>query len=94
MTVVPTVTRIVCRDGFTLTVSSDVRLNSTPATPGRPATVEVGYPSARPEPWEPVDGPLYWSRYAEDPDLPTDTVYDHVPVTLVDLLVRLHGGAR
>lgn len=60
--------------------------------PGPYSHVEVGFPSQRPEPWEPVDGEECWSKYAEEPDWPTETVYGYVPVALVRHLVALHGG--
>lgn len=48
--------------------------------------VEVGFPSDRPEPWS------EWKRHVEDPDDPTGTVYDRVPIELVQELVNTHGG--
>jgi len=49
-------------------------------------SVELGFPSQRPEPWE------VWGKYAEDPDAPMNTVYGYVPVGLVRALIRSHGG--
>lgn len=49
-------------------------------------SVEVGFPSARPEPWG------EWERYAEDSTDPTGTVYGFVPVALVRDLIASHGG--
>lgn len=55
--------------------------------------VEVGFPSARPEPWRcstaPRDG---WEWYAESPEDPTGTVYGYVPVQMVLDLIAAHGG--
>jgi len=67
--------------------------------------VEVGYPSARPEPWhcsawsegydnhddhEVCDG---WQRYAEDPSDDTgSSIYAFVPVSMVHALIAAHGG--
>lgn len=48
--------------------------------------VEVGFPSARPEPW------AEWSQRAEDEDEPTSTVYGYVPVDMVRALIESHGG--
>ena len=61
--------------------------NDAPADyPGPYTAVEVGFPSARPEPW------ADWLEYVEDPDDPTATVYGYVPVETVQALIELHGG--
>lgn len=97
---------ITCVDGFALSVIAGRGTYCTPrpdwpfeggtsADYSGPYThVEVGFPSERPEPWEPVDGPECWQRYAEDPEEPTETVYGYVPVALVRHLIELHGGER
>lgn len=54
--------------------------------PGPYRAVEVGFPSARPEPWR------TWIEYAEEPTEPTKTVYGYVPVEMVRELIALHGG--
>ena len=54
--------------------------------PGPYTEVEVGFPSARPEPWE------QWAEYVENPDIPTETIYSFVPVELVETLIVSHGG--
>lgn len=89
--------KIVCADGFSLSVQARPGMYCTDAegeevehgaegfaTPF--ATVEVGYPSARPEPWG------EWSEYVADAARPTSTVYGFVPVETVRRLVDLHGG--
>ncbi len=50
--------------------------------------VEVGYPSARPEPW------AEWQHHFEDwgDTDPTGAVYGYVPVALVRDLIASHGG--
>lgn len=49
--------------------------------------VEVGFPSARPEPWG------EWERYWDDAGSdPTQSVYSFVPIQLVYELIRRHGG--
>lgn len=49
--------------------------------------VEVGFPSAQPEPWD------EWSQYADDHEAPPEkTVYGYVPVEMVRRLVADHGG--
>src|SRR5690606_22160819 len=78
--------RVVCRDGFRMSVIAGAGTDCTPRPdwpavagevpadyPGPYTHVEVGYPSARPEPWD------QWARYADDPEDPTDTVYGYVP---------------
>jgi hypothetical protein len=56
--------------------------------PGPYTRVEVGFPSARPEPW------AEWSLYAESPDDPQESVYGNVPVELVRALIASHGGEK
>ncbi|NDD53214.1 hypothetical protein EBZ39_04930 [bacterium] len=46
-------------------------------------TVEIGYPTERVE---------EFMEYAESPDFPTETVYGHVPVEVVEAVVNKHGG--
>lgn len=60
--------------------------------PGPYTTVEVGFPSTRPEPWENVDPKEGWRFYAEEPDEPTETVYGYVPSGMVRDLLAAHGG--
>lgn len=54
--------------------------------PGPYNTVEVGYPTTTPEPWN------EWERYAESPEKPTESVYGYVPVDMVRRLIATHGG--
>lgn len=84
-----------CVDGFQLSVIAGFGAYSTPhwidakprTDPEGPFThVEVGFPSARPEPWD------QWSEYAETPEESTDTVYGQVPAVMVRALVDAHGG--
>lgn len=88
-----------CVDGFTVSVVAGHGCYCRPSHGGFDAgtyvdkdfrgpytAVEVGFPSARPEPWD------KWSERAADPDKPTDTVYAYVPVGLVRDLVASHGG--
>lgn len=94
--------KIRCADGFTCSVIAHWGAHCMPRPPSNPPRavvpcgpfthVEVGYPSIRPEPWAPIDGDLYWRRFAEDPDQPTGTMYGYVPVSLVRHLIRSHGG--
>lgn len=88
--------KIVCVDGFTVSVIAGAGAYCTPR-PGFDApddyegpyvSAEVGFPSARPEPWE------AWSEYCESPDAPTETVYGWVPFSVIQALIALHGGER
>lgn len=84
-----TLPRIVCADGFSVSVQAGALLYSRPRDDYGPWTlVEVGYPSERPEPWH------VWKLLAEDPDRPTGTVYGYVPLRLVEELIERHGGER
>jgi hypothetical protein len=79
--------KVVCADGFTMSVQASEYHYCTPReTTDRYVSVEVGFPSERPEPW------AAWESYCESPESPTDTVYGHVPASLVAALVELHGG--
>jgi hypothetical protein len=94
-----TKSKIRCADGFRLSVIAGEGTYCTPRPdrygilgdapadyPGPYTHVEVGYPSAKPEPWD------RWKEYVEDPTAPTETVYGYVPVELVRELVAAHGG--
>ena len=90
---------LVCADGFTLSAVAGygAYCSPRPHSPwgtdgvtedyeGPYFAVEVGFPSAQPEPWD------QWSEWCESPDSPTDTVYGYVPAEAVRALVALHGG--
>jgi hypothetical protein len=81
--------RIECADGFSLSVQAGRLLYSRPREDAGPWThVEVGYPSAVPEPW------ADWETYCEEPSRPEGTVYAYVPIRLVLDLIDLHGGVK
>ena len=82
--------KIVCSDGFTMSVQVGHSLYSTPKKVAkRYSAVEIGFPSE--------DEPLI-EKYAEsyyDPDVDfkyTETVYPYVPVRVVDKVLKKHGG--
>lgn len=83
-----------CADGFKVSVIAHWAAYCTPRPDfdapsdhvGPYITVEVGFPSQRPQPW------ARWSEYAEDDDDPTNTVYGYVPVEVVRDLIAAHGG--
>lgn len=80
------IARIVCADGFSLSVQASHSHYCAPRNDFGPwLKVEVGYPSARAEELMP---------YAEDPDRPTDTVYGYVPIEIVSAVIDAHGGIR
>lgn len=102
-----------CADGFTVSVQASNGHYCLDANGRRPVfsketialpftAVEVGYPSAMPEPWRcsawaegydahdkhpECDG---WERYAEDGE--GSSVYGFVPVQMVKDLIAVHGG--
>ena len=76
--------KIVCYDGFEVSVQASSVHYSTPRDNEGPYThVELGYPL------EPVEA---WVEYAEDPDDLTKTVYPYVPIELVEAVLEAHGG--
>jgi hypothetical protein len=80
----PLAKRIVCSDGFNLSVQATHGAYCTPRQNIGPWwEVEVGFPSAKPD---------LIMEYAEDSDRPTDTVYGYVPIELVQQLIEQHGG--
>lgn len=77
--------KIVCADGFTISVQASYFHYCEPRTNSGPwETVECGYPSAHPG--------EDFVEYAEDMDNPLDTVYGYVPVDVVQALIDFHGG--
>ena len=76
--------KIVCADGFRVSVQASLSHYCTPRDDRGPYTeVELGYPS------EPVEA---WLEYAEDPESATTTVYPYVPIELVEQVLEQHGG--
>lgn len=73
-----------CVDGTSLSVQAGASLYSIPkGNVGPYEAVEVGYPSAR------IPEIMNW---AEAPDAPTRTVYGHVPLALIAIVVAARGG--
>ncbi len=76
--------RVLCADGFTVSVQAGYGLYSTPNCDADAYThVELGYPSRKEK---------ALLEYAENRRWPTDTVYAYVPVELVDKVLDAHGG--
>lgn len=106
--------RIVCKDGFSLSVQASnghhcedangsvehYWRGTTPALPF--SSVEVGYPSERPEPWHCTAWHDGWDRHEDHPvcdgwekrseDEDGGGVYSYVPVQVVRDLIERHGG--
>jgi len=77
--------QVVCADGFTMSVQAHDGAYCTPRMSGAPkyTHVEVGFPSER---------EVLIMKYAEEPDVPTQTVYGYVPVQTVTNVIAKHGG--
>lgn len=77
-----------CADGFKISIQASEFHYSSPrenVDPSYYEAVELGFPS---EPDELI------LSYAEDPEKLTETVYGWVPVSLVDELIKKHGGPK
>ena len=79
--------RVVCADGFNMSVQVSSSHYCTPRINDADfySEVEIGYPSEA----EPLI-----MEFAEQADLPTDTVYGYVPVSIVDEVIAKHGGFK
>lgn len=77
--------RVVCADGFSMSVQASDSAYCEPRMSGAASysEVEVGYPSAK----EPD-----LMRWVESPNRPTDTVYAYVPSSVVRAVIEKHGG--
>ena len=81
---------IVCEDGFTMSVQVGYSLYCTPKKVAkRYSAVEIGYPS---EPEELIKAYAEFAPFDEDTTDYTDTVYPYVPVSVVDKVLKKHGG--
>ena len=76
--------RIVCKDGFTISVQANANAYCEPREneAWSYSEVELGFPSS-------LD-PLI-AEYAEEPDT-TETVFAYVPIAVVNELIDRHGG--
>ena len=76
--------RVVCADGFTMSIQADEFVYCSPRNDEGPYTaVEIGFPSDREE---------LIIDWAEDKASPTQTVYGYVPSHIVSLVLAKHGG--
>lgn len=77
--------KVFCADGFSVSIQASSSHRCEPQSDFGPWTeFELGYPSEADE---------VIAQYAESPDRPTDTVYEYVPVGIVEALIAKHGGA-
>ena len=82
--------KIICSDGFTMSVQVGYSLYSTPKKVAkRYSAVEIGFPS---EPEELIKEYAEFAPFDEDTTDYTDTVYPYVPVAIVDKVLKKHGG--
>ena len=78
--------RIVCKDGFSMSVQAGYCLYCTPRldmSNGCYETVEIGFPSKKED---------LIIEYAENSSNYTKTVYGYVPVEVVEAVIEKHGG--
>jgi hypothetical protein len=79
--------RIICKDGFSLSVQAGWGIYSEPRVYTQfYQKVEVGYPSQE------VKELLPYADMPDEPKNPTRIVYAYVPVSLVDSVIEQHGG--
>ncbi len=79
--------RIICRDGFTVSVQASRFNYCTPRITDSPyyAKVELGFPSTM--------LPKSFDEYCDDESRRLGTVYGYVPVFMVIELINSHGGS-
>ena len=76
--------RVVCADGFNMSIQADEFVYCSPRNNDGPYTaVEIGFPSHHED---------LILEFAEDKDTPTQTVYGWVPSHIVSLVLAKHGG--
>ena len=84
-----------CNDGYEISIQASEYHYSDPRIDGASeyTEVELGFPN------EPDDAILEYAileyailEYADDPGMPTDTVYGFVPIDLAEELIKKHGG--
>ena len=84
--------KIVCSDGFEMSVQVGSSLYSTPKKVAkRYSAVEIGFPSEY-EPLIEEYAETFYQDDGEDVTDYTDTVYPYVPVKIVDKVLKKHGG--
>ena len=77
---------LVCDDGFRVSIQASVTHYCSPRDNDGPySSFELGFPSS-------ADDLI--TKYADDPDKPTGTVYGYVPLAVVLALIEKHGGVK
>lgn len=75
--------RVVCKDGFSISIQAGRAHNSDPRNDDGPYShVECGFPSA-PD--------VLLIPFAEDSNF-VRSIYPYVPAEVIDKVIRLHGG--
>jgi hypothetical protein len=78
--------RIVCPDGFSMSVQASTHHYCSPRSDVGPWTeVEVGYPNR-------IE-PILFNYIEPGGDPWTESVYPHVPVEIVAEVIKFHGGS-
>lgn len=84
-----TINRLICNDGFSVSIQCSYLHHCTPRSEFDDAqkytSFELGFPSIADE---------LISEYAEDKEYPTETVYACVPRAVVEQLIKNHGGIK
>ena len=81
--------KIVCADGFKMSVQVGFSLYSIPKKVAkRYSAVEIGFPSEH----EPLIEEFAETFHQEEEEGYTDMVYPYVPVKVVDKVLKKHGG--
>jgi len=76
--------RIVCNDGFSMSVQGSEGLYCQPRENSPIFTkMEIGFPSEQED---------LIMEFAETPENPTDTVYGYVPVEIIQKVIDKHKG--
>ena len=77
--------RLVCGDGFSMSVQADDVKYCDPCVNGEShySTVEIGYPSERVEALRP---------FSSNPDADNETIFGYVPWEIVEQIIADHGG--
>ena len=77
--------KVVCKDGFTMSVQAGHTQYCYPRQDNadKYTEVEIGFPSQKED---------LLLEYAEDLHQPTETVYAYVPASVVSLIIAKHGG--
>ena len=84
--------KIICSDGFEMSVQVGSSLYSTPKKVAkRYSAVEIGFPSEH-EPLIEEYAETFYKEDGEDVTDYTDTVYPYVPVKIVNKVLKKHGG--